>query len=445
MKVTRIAYSKGLTASKFSRLTEIAQRLGALRNSIWQEYGSLKGLGTTSREIRDLWLEEKKFDVPNRLWKATLRDVLADIAAYREAAKAKVRRAVYLRTKDKKERKRLYKLLRSDIWTDEPFLCRQMRKHFRHGHTGVGNQIILDAGSYNTFVQGGKAWVAAQSLETRQRVAIPLNTTHAPTGTLRLILRDNKVEIHYAIEAHKACSTRSCGTGTLGVDKGYTEVLTDSKGTRHGLGLGSILSTESDVLKVKYQRRNKLNAIASSKPHKTRKIRANNLGRKKLDARKARHTENVRNKVYKAVHGVVDDAQQIVSEDLSAVIRSRTRRSKNMKRRLSGWVKGTIATALTNVSQRRGASLVLVNASYTSQTDSRHGVLLGRRRGDLFHCFDGVVLDADENAALNILARNQDPEIDLWTPFKKVRSILLERTKQFQRLGLLNQDSSCPA
>lgn len=80
----------------------------------------------------------------------------------------------------------------------------------------------------------------------------------------------------------------------------------------------------------------------------------------------------------------------------------------------------------------------------TSQTDSRYGVLLGKRKGDRFYCFDGVVLDADENAAQNILARLRDSEIGLWTPFRTVRKVLLERTERFnQRLGLLNQDSSC--
>ncbi|MFQ5752040.1 MAG: zinc ribbon domain-containing protein [bacterium] len=101
-----------------------------------------------------------------------------------------------------------------------------------------------------------------------------------------------------------------------------------------------------------------------------------------------------------------------------------------------------IAEALEYVSQRRGSTLVLVNAAYTSQMDSRHGALIGKRKGDSFHCFDGEVLQADENAARNIQARLFDSEIGRWTPYNKVKSILLERTERL-RLGLLNQDSSC--
>ena len=115
---------------------------------------------------------------------------------------------------------------------------------------------------------------------------------------------------------------------------------------------------------------------------------------------------------------------------------------KNITRRLSAWTKGVIAQALNDVSRRRGSTLVLINAAYTSQMDSRNGALLGRRKEDSFYCFDGEVLQADENAARNIQARLFDSEIDQWTPYKKVKSILLERTERL-RLGLLNQDSSC--
>ena len=216
------------------------------------------------------------------------------------------------------------------------------------------------------------------------------------------------------------------------VYKGYSEVFVDSDGETHGEGFGELLSAESDYLKTKYQRRNKLESIADAKPHKREKILINNLGRKKLDRRKQNHRENVRDKVFKAVHSVVDKAQTIVSEELSAPIQSKKRYRKDTKRRLSGWVKGLISEALQSVSHRRGFTVVHVHCAYTSQTDSRHGVLLGHRDGDAFYCFDGEVLQADVNAARNILARKDDFEIQLWTPYQQVKSILLERTEQFK-------------
>lgn len=435
-KITRIvySYSQNLNQGKHDRLAEIASRLGRLRTEIWQRYGSIAGVGLTDRQIRDQWLAEgKQFDVPARLWKETLRDTFADIVSYREAAKVKVRQAIRRHTTDDLERKRLYTLLKYDRWLEDGFLRRQMRKHFKHGHTQVSNQIILDSNCYTTFELGGKTCLKVMSSIPRQRITIPLNTDIDISGTIRLILRDDRIEIHYAVDEESHCVTRPCGHQTIGIDKGYTEVYTDSDGDRHGEGLGELLSTESDYLKVKYQRRNKLKAIADKKPHKRDKILKNNLGRKKLDRRKKRHQQRVRDRVYKATHSVVDKAETIVCEDLTSPIAGKSY-GKNQNRRLSGWVKGMMAESLESVIRRRGsAPLVVTSAAYTSQTDSRYGVLLGERRGDRFYCFDGEVFDADHNAARNLLARLDDPEIGRYTSYKQVKTILLARTEQFQK------------
>src|SRR5207247_1583377 len=115
--------------------------------------------------------------------------------------------------------------------------------------------------------------------------------------------------------------------------------------------------------------------------------------------------------------------------------------SKNVTRRMSAWTKGVIAKALENVSRRRGSTVIIVNAAYTSQIDSINNTLSGKRLGYKFYRENGEVLQADHNAARNVLARLYDPEIDRWTNFKKVKAILLKRT-ECHRLKLLNQDSS---
>jgi hypothetical protein len=72
-----------------------------------------------------------------------------------------------------------------------------------------------------------------------------------------------------------------------------------------------------------------------------------------------------------------------------------------------------------------------VAASYTSQVDSVTGTLLGKRRGDCFTRFNGVVLPADLNAAKNIFARGQDKEIHRYMKAAEVQAVLLRRTAQF--------------
>jgi IS605 OrfB family transposase len=431
MKVTRIANSENLNPGKFSALEEQAQRLGAIRSEVWQRYGSIHGVGLTDRQIRDDWLKTGRvFSVLANAWKETLRDAKANIVMTVEAAKVKVRQAIRHHTSDEQERKNFYAQLANNQFIHDRYLARMMRKYWHRGHNHTCNQIIVRSDSYTTFPLGGRAWIKIPGLERGQRIAIPLNTTVEPTGTLRLILREGRVEVHYAIEVTK---TNDCGTQTIGVDKGYTEVLVDSDGTHHGEGLGELLSAESDALKNKNQRRAKLRAIAENNKNerKRQQIINNNLGNKKKNRRAKRTRARIRDKVYKAVHAVVDKASVIASEDLTAQMSGKNF-GKNINRRLSSWTKGVIADALENVSQRRGSTLILVNPAYTSQIDSRNGCLIGSRKGDQFHCFDGVVLQADENAARNVLARLHDPGIDRWTPFKKVKSILLERTERLR-------------
>ena len=458
MIVTRIIRTKGLNAKKRNALAHVAVLLGEIRAEVWRRYGSITGATRSYFDIRNEWMRSgRRFAVPARLWKETLNDVLADIAAYRQAAKDKIKRAIFVRTVKVSrqkgwneeqldaERKRLFTLLKSDKWASDPYLRRMMRKYFHHGRTRVNTHVKLDTGCYTWFERGGHGWLAVMSLERGKRIAIPLASNYPISGTVRLIVRPGatEVEVHYTIEAPVG---KPCGNAILGVDKGYTEVFVDSDGEHHGVGLGQLLSAQTDANNLKYQHRNKIRAIAEkSTPVKRNRIYRNNLGRRKLDCRKERHQQNVRTVVYTAVNTVIDKAHLVAAEDLTAVIKERgSKRIKGPqeKRRLSAWVKGIIAEALKNVSYRRSSTVRPVNCAYTSQVHSQCGCL-AIRKGDTLYCeVCGVVVPSDREAARVILARLNDREISRWTPYWKVKSILQERTSRY-RLGLLNQDSSC--
>jgi IS605 OrfB family transposase len=440
MKATRIVESKNLNQGKYEQLLEQANRLGKIRSIVWNSYGSIKGILLVSdRIVRDQWMKEKRpFQVLANAWKETLRDSFSDIKAYYEASKKQVRKILYKQITNEDQRADYYKKLKTNEWINDNSLRCLMRKHWKHGRNHTYNQIVVRSDDYTTFQLGGRTWIKIPSLFKGRRIAIPLNTNVEPSGTLRLILDDGIIEVHYTIEVEE---TESCGNATIGIDKGYTEVFVDSEGEHHGEGLGKILTTQSDKLNKKHQARNKLRAIANKKLHKKKNIIKNNLGRKKLNRQKQKVQSQIKDTIYQAVHKLVDKAQFIAAEDLTSPITG-SKFSKNINRRLSAWTKGVIAKALDSISRRRGSSVILVNSAYTSQMDSRYGILLGKRNGDSFYCFDGVVLQADENAARNVLARLYDSEIGRWMPFQQVKSILLERTER-HRLGLLNLDSSC--
>ena len=56
-----------------------------------------------------------------------------------------------------------------------------------------------------------------------------------------------------------------------------------------------------------------------------------------------------------------------------------------------------------------GKKTETVNPAYTSQTDFRTGKCDGARRGREFVTYDGLVFDADWNAALNIGQKSKHP------------------------------------
>ena len=441
MKVTRIAYSDNLNSGKQAALTEQTRRLGIVRSMVWDRYGSIAGVGVSDRHVRDQWLADgtaERFGVLANAWKETLRDTIADIATAREAAKVPVRKSIARLDVSEQERKRLYTALKRDKWTSDRYLARLMRKHWPRGHSRVANQIIVRSDQYTTWTHpdGGNVWLSVPGLERRSRVRIPLNSTVAPSGALRLIMRNDGVEVHYQIDAKSMSSSqRPCGTGETGVDKGYTEALVDSHGQHHGDGLGELLSTESDHRKQKGQRRAKLRALAQKElakgnQDKHDRIVANNLGTVKRQRRAHRLNQQVRTLCFTAAHAVVDHAGHVVAEDLTKPFAARHSRGRNVNRRLNQWTKGTLAEALSSVSERRSSALTLVNAAYTSQVAPCCGCL-GNRAGDRLHCTRcGDAWQADHAAAINILQRYGDPDISLHTPHQRVKRTLQDRDRR---------------
>lgn len=134
---------------------------------------------------------------------------------------------------------------------------------------------------------------------------------------------------------------------------------------------------------------------------------------KKLARRERNLSRDFRMRAAKAVLEATEGGV-IVMEDL-----------KKMKQRTSktdgGWKRTRHNSALSQVAlaafkdtlsykaQLAGRRVETVSPKWTSQTDSRSGKRDGERRGCRYVCSDGVVLDADWNAALNIVMRSRRP------------------------------------
>lgn len=432
MIVTRMLQADAPTA-----LNPILQACGYLRADIWRCYGALGTLGKSATVIRSEITGGGFYtdlDVDGTIRTETTKDVVNDILIYKAAAKKKVRKAIYLRTTDKDERRRLYTLLKNDEWLQDNFLHRQMRKHFKHGRSTVANQFIVRSDRHSSEIVDGKLVVTIQ-IAKKYGDDIRLTTTTCGknvdlTGcNLRIIVKDGYSEIHYATEKEPG---RPHGDQMLGLDKGYTEAFTDSDGDAHGEAFGAVLTKYSDTVSATGKQRNQLHALEKkhrAKGHhaKANRIHRHNLGRKKLNARRQRTQNHLRTISYQAAHSIVDKAALVVSEDLTAPIAKKWQ-WKRFNRRMSGWAKGVLAEAIDSVCKQRYTEQILVNGAYTSQCDSATGLLTGKRVGDKFIRENGDVLQADHNAALNVLARLGDPEITRYMPHTEVRQILLARS-----------------
>lgn len=438
---TRTYYSKKLDEQTYAELTLIAKRLGILRKIIWHQFSS-NPKKLNDRKIRDIWLKEKENgtnlypkiidQLPARLWKETVRDTIGNINAYFEAGFKEIIKRLY-RKYGKAEAKKLAKTLKTDYKSNNE-LHRMVRALIPKGYSKADNIICLDEDCY----KNEQDMVLVTGLRKRKMLSIPLTTKQRPKGSFKIILKDGRCELRvnnkYQVIADMPKTHKA-----IGVDKGYTEVFTDNTGERHGEGFGKLLTKKSDFLDEKYKNRNKLWAIMKKAREagdlkKANNIKSNNLGNKKLNRQKEVMKAELKEKIYSAAKKIAQKASIIAIEDLTFKTKAKNgkkaKKGKRTNRLLSSWIKGVIDEAIIKYCFIYGTKLVYVNAAYTSQGDSRFNcALMGTRIGDSFIGFDEVVLDADINAAINILARLYDKEINLYTSAEKVKEILIHRAE----------------
>lgn len=432
-----ITVTRTLQADAPDALSSICKLLGYVRADIWRRYGALGTIGKSANDIRKEISAAGLYSalpVDGTIRNETTKDIVNDVLLYKAAAMQKVRKAIAARTAEESERKRLYMLLRKEQWLTDNFLHRQMRKHFRHGKSSVANQFVVRSDKYATEVVDGHLVIV---IHIAAKYGAPIRLTTTSSGknvnlmgsNLRVVFKGGYTEIHYAATKGDG---RPCGDKMMGIDKGYTEAFTDSDGVAHGEAFGKVLTEYSDKASATGKARNKLHALEKKHREAGRIVKADrikrcNLGRIKIDGRRSRTRKRLRTIAYQSAHTIVDKAAVVISEDLTGPI-ANSQTWKRYNRRMSAWAKGVLAEALDSVCAQRQADHRLVNAAYTSQMDSVTGLLEGKRVADKFYRANGDVLQADHNAALNVLRRYEDAEITRFTPYQEVRRILLARS-----------------
>ena len=117
---------------------------------------------------------------------------------------------------------------------------------------------------------------------------------------------------------------------------------------------------------------------------------------------------------------------EIIKEDLTWENFNGKSKGKNFNRIISRWEKGYLDSRIEWKSEQRGIKIINVNPAYTSQIchicDN-----FGIRDGETFACpHCGNKMDADVNAAHNIMKRKEIEGINIYTSASKVKEHYLK-------------------
>lgn len=191
----------------------------------------------------------------------------------------------------------------------------------------------------------------------------------------------------------------------VGLDLGVRRLITTSDGNAY---------TDKDYLKNRRKIRHKKSIFKSHKKY-------SHSSRRKLKQLKHKKFNVSNNMIHHLVNRILKDHTQstIVMEDLTKIKYNTSRfKDTNYKRtkhnnRISQVPFYRLKQVLEYKALQLGTTVETVSPFMTSQTDCRTGQTNGKRIGCRFYCSDNIVLDADWNAAINIVNRKHPTSFNI--------------------------------
>lgn len=443
----------------------IAARYATVKNYVFSRYSGINSLNILNihrTEIRNKWVQSKfaeQWKLPARYWKNALDEAISNIKTEWSNTKNRVKERVKINpnlTDD--EKKFIYYILKANsilqsILTyksfDKPekidnlnirekYIYNLIRRYVRKykGTIPVSKKkrsFMIDVPMYNYKTVYGQNIIEITGLKKNSRIDIILKDKNIHTGNLRVVIENgNSIVIHRLKKVAAEENTNS--KYTIGIDKGYTSLFAVNSGNFYGEKLNEFLNKETERLNAKNAKRNKVwtlmdKYIKAGNLEKAERIRKNNFGKIKYNKQKHRFDEQVKSYINHEIRFMYDIEipTEIVTENLN--FQSWVKKiPKKIKRKLSRWIKGYIQKRLEYIASLRQIKVTMINPAYTSQVCHKCGAF-GHRSGKTFTCPNCGTMDADYNASCNIKARKDDTEIILYTPYKNVKQILLNRYK----------------
>lgn len=297
-------------------------------------------------------------------------------------------------------------------------------------------------------------------------------------GNIQIVLdRDQKrVEIHKLISTH--VKPQKTKINKIGIDKGLATLVSCSTDNEYGKKFSDTtrpliekqskrLAHRNPYYGHRYALRKKIadlnqlktsiqaNLDLSTEQRKTAKAKINariakfkysllkienhNLGHKRYRSSHNRQRAYMNSLISHAVYQMLrqEKPQEIVKEDLTwtkeKLPKTGNRFERKMRKNLATWAKGYLNERIEYLCQKYDIAFHDINPAYTSQFCPQCGARFEERIGshhEIVVCPNCGKVNANTSAAKNILNRLGDPEITLYTPYKKVEKILEDRIKK---------------
>ena len=240
---------------------------------------------------------------------------------------------------------------------------------------------VKEGNSFDEFIKVFLPWFK-EGKKRAETINFPLkqhkhslnfkNNNWLRKSSIQLEVKNNKYYLNIFWEKE---SIKKENKFKVGIDQGYNKLISDSNGVHWGKELKSIYI---QLANKKHGSKN-YNQLLTYK----------------------------RNKINEVVNRFIETYKDtdIVCEDLKRV-KHASKLYKSTNNKLQYWSYKQVLDKLNSLSELKGFKLIKVEPAYTSQTCSNCGqIIKANRQGELYNCSCGLLIDADTNAAINILHR----------------------------------------
>ena len=334
-------------------------------------------------------------------------------------------------------------------------LRRLVRDNLPHPQVGQARCMLLDEAMYSIKTEDGADYLYLMTDKRGKLLRLKLHGRfcYNRKGDIQIILDREKrtVSIHKCIFARQRVVEKE---HPAGIDKGYATLIScmDPEGNspEYGKNFGKLISSESERINQRntnknyfYNKRKDLQEqLDKTRDPKERerldsliqKVERDHLGRKKYDRQHKKAVAHMEAAINHHIRTCMEEMKpsETVLEDLSFVSDKKRSPRKDFNRHMASWQKGYLDERLDYLSRVYGAGVTHVNPAYTSQYCNHCGAKLGARYG--FHheyadCENCGTVNANTNAAGNILDRRNDKKIMLYTPYRRVKQICDRRAE----------------